>query len=626
MMQGARMARDPYRRHMRRMRRQMRKDGNPYGMFIVSPAEPWGYLIASALARWAFRHRSAFAPFNVALAVFIAAGVAHWQHRGWWVPMTIATSVATSLLGFPHSVLRRTRAGRVIARVLARAWAMCGIDRASERAYAAAIIATAGGWLSAATAKGPVTMPLPWVLLIATVILGIPWWIHRRRRARVRVERKISGWPELSGQAGLAGSRIGSVVVDTWGWTARVILRKGETPQHAIAKIPEIESALGVRPGSVHLTPDDTRADALVMRVTENDPHAESVAWPGARTATITRPVEIGVTEDGRPVSVLLLRRHALIAGATGSGKSGILNVIIAALAACHDVVLWGVDLKGGMELQPWESCFDRLAVTPAEANELLRDAVRWLNRRAREKAAQGKRVLDPTPGDPALVIVIDEYAELPEEARDCADSIGRRGRAVAVNLIAATQKPTQAAMGKDSAVRSQMDVRISLRVRERRDVDLIIGQGSLASGRRAHQFTKPGEFLLSDPEHTAPERSRAYLITDDRVARHAAACVPMRPALSADWPDMPHATPEARESGETGPPHGDDTERAEAALWAALCDAGPHGVTVAELMTACGRGRRWIYYRLGELADMGRVVQVARGAWRAARPADSDP
>jgi hypothetical protein len=46
----------------------------------------------------------------------------------------------------------------------------------------------------------------------------------------------------------------------------------------------------------------------------------------------------------------------------------------------------------------------------------------------------------------------------------------------------------------------------------------------------------------------------------------------------------------------------------------------------VAELMTACGRGRRWIYYRLGELADMGRVVQVARGAWRAARPADSDP
>ena len=67
-------------------------------------------------------------------------------------------------------------------------------------------------------------------------------------------------------------------------------------------------------------------------------------------------------------------------------------------------------------------------------------------------------------------IIIIDEYAELPAEAHDCADSIARSGRAVAENLIAATQRPTQAAMGKDTAVRSQMDVRICLRVRERRD------------------------------------------------------------------------------------------------------------------------------------------------------------
>jgi S-DNA-T family DNA segregation ATPase FtsK/SpoIIIE len=37
----------------------------------------------------------------------------------------------------------------------------------------------------------------------------------------------------------------------------------------------------------------------------------------------------------------------------------------------------------------------------------------------------------------PALVIVVDEYAELPPEARDYADSLARRGRAVAVNLLA---------------------------------------------------------------------------------------------------------------------------------------------------------------------------------------------
>ncbi|MCW2932404.1 MAG: translocase ftsK [Actinomycetia bacterium] len=345
------------------MQRRMRRDGNPYGVFIVGPAEPLAVTVIAGIARWAFRHRSGLAPFNVALTAFVAAGAAHWQHPGWWVPMTAVTAVTVALLGFPYSVLRHARAGRFIARVLARAWAMCGIDRAPERAYAATVIAALGAWLAAATANGPLSPPLPWTLITGTVILGIPWWAHRRRRARVRVQRKISAWPELSGNAGLADSRISSVVVDAWGWTARVILRKGDTPQHAIAQIPEIESALGTRPGSVHITPDESRADALVMRVTENDPHADSVPWPGTQSATITRPVPIGVTGDGRPVSVLLLRRHALIAGTTGSGKSGILSVIIATLAASRDVVLWGVDLKGGMELQAWEACFDRNAM-----------------------------------------------------------------------------------------------------------------------------------------------------------------------------------------------------------------------------------------------------------------------
>jgi DNA segregation ATPase FtsK/SpoIIIE-like protein len=44
------------------------------------------------------------------------------------------------------------------------------------------------------------------------------------------------------------------------------------------------------------------------------------------------------------------------------------------------------------------------------------------------------------------LVVVIDEYAELAEEAPDAlhyADSIARLGRALAVTLVAATQRPT---------------------------------------------------------------------------------------------------------------------------------------------------------------------------------------
>jgi S-DNA-T family DNA segregation ATPase FtsK/SpoIIIE len=624
------MARDPYRRQVRSIRRTMRKHGdNPYGVLIVGPDEPFGLIILSILGRWVFRHRSAFAPLWVALAAFIAAGAAHGHHAQWWIPVTVITAAVTVILAFPLQVMRRHPVGRPIARILSRAWEKCGIGRGMERGYAAAVIATAGGWLAAAIAIGPLVKPLPVVALIAMVILAVPWWFHRRRRAKVRVERKISGWPDVADNIGLPGSRIASVVVDAWGWTARVILRKGTTVAQAIARIPDIESGLEVRPGSIRIFPDGKHANKLVMRVVETEPLAAPVPWPGPVIRSVTQPAEIGISEDGRPVRVLLLRRNVLIGGIAGSGKSGVLNVIIAILAACRDVRLWGVDLKGGMELGPWVSVFERIATTPEEANELFSDAVTELNKRAASMAATGKRTWEPTPDNPALIIITDEHAELPEESHECADSIARRGRAVAVNLMAATQRPTQAAMGRNTAVRSQMDVRICLRVREPRDADLILGQGSLNSGWHAHKLTQPGEFLISDPEHGTPERNRAYLITDERRDQHAARYARPRPVLAAPVPDDPWEAPEPPQDAPEPPPRGndrDEPQRPETALWDALVDAGPEGVSVGELAALCHRTRRWVYYRLQEHAEAGRAVQVRRGYWQAARSAGGPP
>jgi hypothetical protein len=81
---------------------------------------------------------------------------------------------------------------------------------------------------------------------------------------------------------------------------------------------------------------------------------------------------------------------------------------------------------------------------------EHLRDDLNrfaFLLPRAARMAAEGSASGNRRPVI-ALVIITDEHAELPDEAHDSADSAARRGRAVAVNLIAATQRPTQAAMG----------------------------------------------------------------------------------------------------------------------------------------------------------------------------------
>ena len=50
-------------------------------------------------------------------------------------------------------------------------------------------------WKPNATALGPVHRPLLQLLLIGGLVLAVPWWAHRRHRARVRVQRTIEAWP-----------------------------------------------------------------------------------------------------------------------------------------------------------------------------------------------------------------------------------------------------------------------------------------------------------------------------------------------------------------------------------------------------------------------------------------------
>ncbi len=299
-------------------------------------------------------------------------------------------------------------------------------------------------------------------------------------------------------------------------------------------------------------------------------------------------------------------------------------------LAACSDVVIWVFDLKKGMELGPWAACIGRLATTPEEARALLADAVAILEARAALLTEQGQRVWELSPDMPALIILIDEYAELADDAPGAvkhADSVARRGRAVAVNLIAATQRPTQKAMGQ-GAVRSQMDIRICFRVRERKDVDLILGQGMLNAGWHAHTLNAPGKFLISAAEHDTPRRARAYLLTDQAVADTASRYADLRPPLD---PTSAAALGASRGEGAADPddsrdgPDGRDWHSSrrraadpEAVLRDALQSAPEDGVSVADLMRITGMGRSWVYYRLADLAAAGLAIQTTRGCWRA--------
>ena len=316
-------------------------------------------------------------------------------------------------------------------------------------------------------------------------------------------------------------------------------------------------------------------------------------------------------------------------------------RMLLANLAACRDVVIWAIDLRPGAELRPWAPCPGRLATTPAEAAALPA---------ARSPSCPPAPSTSPAtanasgnhhpPGLALVIIIIDEYAELAGDAPGAMSDTGtiaRPGRAPAVTLVAATQRPTQKVMGQ-GAVRSQMNIRISFRAGEQRDVDLILGQGTLKAGWNARKLSAPGTFLISSPEHDTPRRARGYLVTDDdvtaTVARYAATRPPLdrvsRRAVAAG-PPPPTPRPAGNPSPDRHaarrddsvteePPASDEQEDPDAILRRAPSAAPAEGVPISDLITVTGMSRRWVFCRLRQLAAEGFAIQTVRGYWRAAR------
>jgi S-DNA-T family DNA segregation ATPase FtsK/SpoIIIE len=236
----------------------------------------------------------------------------------------------------------------------------------------------------------------------------------------------------------------------------------------------------------------------------------------------------------------------------------------------------------------------------------------------------------------PVLVIIIDEYAELAKQAPDAmkdTDTIARLGRAPAVTLVAATQRPTQKVMGL-GAVRSQMNIRIAFRVQEQRDVDLILEQGMLKAGWHANKLNAPGKFLVWSPEHDTPRRARAYLVTDDDVTDAVARYAPARSSTPTHALPEPKGHQRRNRPGEPSPDHhaaapdgaeppvdgAAGQQDPDAILRRALSAAPDEGIPVSDLITVTGMSRRWVFYRLRQLAADGYAVQTVRGQWRTIR------
>lgn len=203
------------------------------------------------------------------------------------------------------------------------------------------------------------------------------------------------------------------------------------------------KSAIGIE------VPNDQISAVLLRDVLESGPFTDSDS-----------PLSVALGRDvaGAPIIARLEQMpHLLVAGATGSGKSVLINVLITSLLyrSSPDVVrLLLIDPKV-VELSVYNGIphlISPVVTEPKKAAGALRWAVQEMERRYRLFAAQ--KVRDVTRynqvGDehlPLIVVIIDELADLmmvaPQDVEESIARLAQMARAAGLHLVVATQRPS---------------------------------------------------------------------------------------------------------------------------------------------------------------------------------------
>ncbi len=290
-----------------------------------------------------------------------------------------------------------------------------------------------------------------------------------------------------------------------------------------VAPIPG-KSAIGVE------VPNKVRdfvmlGDILRSKVAADDHHPLGVA--------------LGKDVHGRAQLVNLTQMpHLLIAGATGAGKSSLINSFITSILMRTDpdeVKLVLVDPKR-VELSHFADLPHLLVpviVHPKRAAEALAWVVREMEQRYELLAMVGVRDIDGyrqglaeeslriPPGQedkivefPYLVVVIDELADLmmvaPRDVEDAICRIAQMARAVGIHLVVATQRPSVDVV--TGLIKANIPSRIALMTSSQADSRVILDMNG------AEKLVGHGDLLFAPSSASKPTRLQAAWVTEKEI------------------------------------------------------------------------------------------------------------
>jgi S-DNA-T family DNA segregation ATPase FtsK/SpoIIIE len=257
--------------------------------------------------------------------------------------------------------------------------------------------------------------------------------------------------------------------------------------------------------------------------------------------ASVFDPLFVGIDEFGQPVHIPLIYRNILIGGEPGSGKSALLNNVVAHAALSLDCRLCLIDGKQ-VELGQWESCAD-VFVGPdiTRAIATLRRLQVVMDNRYTFLRGQLRRKMTRRDAFAAILVAIDEIAYFSATVGDrktqetfsaLLRDLVARGRAVGLMVAAATQRPSSDII--PTSLRDLFAWRFAGRCTTDVSSDIVLGHGWAARGWSANQIdpANPGVGLLI-AEGGTPMRVKPAYLTDADCARIAAHAVTRRAVVS---------------------------------------------------------------------------------------------
>ncbi|TAG25663.1 MAG: DNA translocase FtsK, partial [Verrucomicrobia bacterium] len=252
----------------------------------------------------------------------------------------------------------------------------------------------------------------------------------------------------------------------------------------------------------------------------------ESAAW---RTTPAELPIVLGVDITGRHVICDLAKApHALIAGATGSGKSVcISNVILSLLYRFRpdelELVLIDPKIVEFAIYRDLPHLIHPVVTDPKQACQALKWLVREMERRYEilsEKNVRnlagynGKAATEGFAKLPFIVLIIDELADLMMTAAAEVETpiarLAQMARAVGIHTILATQRPSVNVI--TGIIKANFPTRVAFQVSSQIDSRTIL------DGKGAEALQGRGDMLYSPPGLGRLQRLQAPFVDDAEV------------------------------------------------------------------------------------------------------------